>query len=313
MRAKVVPEVLSGDKQIALMITEPHAGSDVQGLTTTAEMSDDGKEWIVNGEKKWWGFELWQARNEDRVRADFLPHRITCGGFATYFTTAVRTGGAGGAGISILLIERSPGLTTRHVYIQSSTLTGTAFVTLEDVRVPVADMIGKVNQGFKALILNLWVPTNCSFKCSNSHPPVSSNHERLVLGTKAVRMSRLVYADALHYAHRRKTFGKLLIEHPVIREKFAQMARQIESTAAWGEHLFYQMQKIPDHIKDERLGGACALFKLQGTRTIEYCAREAAQIMGGIGYTRGGQGGRVERLYREVRGLAIPGGSEEIM
>lgn len=52
---------------------------------------------------------------------------------------------------------------------------------------------------------------------------------------------------------------------------------------------------------------------MQATKTLEYCAREAAQILGGNSYTRGGQGEKVERLYREVRAYAIPGGSEEIM
>ena len=61
------------------------------------------------------------------------------------------------------------------------------------------------------------------------------------------------------------------------------------------------------------LGGPIALLKAQVTTTFEYCAREAAQIFGGLAYTRGGQGEKVERLYREVRGYAIPAGSEEIM
>lgn len=62
-----------------------------------------------------------------------------------------------------------------------------------------------------------------------------------------------------------------------------------------------------------RLGGPIALLKAQSTQCFEYCAREAAQIFGGLAYTRGGQGEKVERLYREVRAYAIPGGSEEIM
>ena len=63
----------------------------------------------------------------------------------------------------------------------------------------------------------------------------------------------------------------------------------------------------------EKLGGATALLKAQSTRVFELCAREAAQIFGGASYVRGGLGEKVERLYREVRAYAIPGGSEEIM
>ena len=62
-----------------------------------------------------------------------------------------------------------------------------------------------------------------------------------------------------------------------------------------------------------KLAGPIALLKAQSTVTMEFCAREAAQIFGGLSYTRGGQGEKVERLYREVRAYSIPGGSEEIM
>ncbi|KAJ3196174.1 hypothetical protein HDU82_001869 [Entophlyctis luteolus] len=117
----------------------------------------------------------------------------------------------------------------------------------------------------------------------------------------------------MKYAHKRKTFGKLLIDHPVIRNKFAHMARQIEATHAWMEVLIYQSMTMDPDLQMLKLGGPIALLKAQSTQTFEYCAREAAQIFGGLAYSRGGQAERVERLYREVRAYAIPGGSEEIM
>ncbi|KAG1078144.1 hypothetical protein G6F42_024405 [Rhizopus arrhizus] len=86
------------------------------------------------------------------------------------------------------------------------------------------------------------------------------------------------------------------------------MIRQVEATHAWMESLAYQTMHMPAEIQPIRLGGPIALCKAQSTQTFEYCAREAAQIFGGLAYTRGGQGEKVERLYREVRG-----GSEEIM
>merc|ERR1711957_1127437 len=70
------------------------------------------------------------------------------------------------------------------------------------------------------------------------------------------------------------------------------------------------MVKLEASIK---LGGHTALLKAQCTKVFEYCAREAAQIFGGLSYTRGGQGEKVERLNREVRAMAVPGGSEEVM
>lgn len=73
------------------------------------------------------------------------------------------------------------------------------------------------------------------------------------------------------------------------------------------------MKTLPKKDQDRLLGGPIALLKAHGSQVFEYCAREAAQIFGGLSYTRGGQGEKVERLYREVRAYAIPAGSEEIM
>lgn len=91
------------------------------------------------------------------------------------------------------------------------------------------------------------------------------------------------------------------------------MARRVESTHAWLEQLIYRSTKMSHQEAMIKLGGPIALLKVQATQTFEFCAREAAQIFGGLSYTRGGQGEKVERLYREVRAYAIPAGSEEIM
>lgn len=91
------------------------------------------------------------------------------------------------------------------------------------------------------------------------------------------------------------------------------MARQIEATAAWLDALIYQASTMGETEAMLRLGGPIAGLKAQSTVTFEFCAREASQIFGGLSYSRGGQGGKIERLYRDVRAYAIPGGSEEIM
>jgi len=91
------------------------------------------------------------------------------------------------------------------------------------------------------------------------------------------------------------------------------MGRHVMATHAALEDLTYQFIKMPKQLQAVALGGHTALLKVQATKTLEFCAREAAQILGGNSYTRGGQGEKVERLYREVRAYAIPGGSEEIM
>lgn len=115
------------------------------------------------------------------------------------------------------------------------------------------------------------------------------------------------------YASKRKTFGVLLRDHPVIREKFANMASRIESTHAWLEAIIFQSTVYDTDTLTMRGGGMIALLKAHSTDVFEYCAREASQVLGGLSYTRGGQGEKIERLSREVRAYSVPGGSVEVM
>ena len=271
---RILPDILNGDKRICLAITEPDAGSDVANLTCEAKLSEDGKHYIVNGEKKW----------------------ITNGIWCDYFTTAVRTGTpeSGMSGISVLLIERTEGVSTRKMDCQGVWSSGTTYITFEDVKVPVENLIGKENQGFKVIMTNF-------------------NHERIGIIIQCLRFSRVCFEESVKYANKRKTFGQKLINHPVIRMKLAHMARQIEASYAWLENLVYQCQKMGETEAMLRLGGAIAGLKAQATTTFEFCTKEAAQIFGGLAYSRGGQGAKVERLYRDTLAYKIPGGSEEIM
>lgn len=272
VKKRVVGPVLKAEKVICLAITEPMAGSDVANIRTTAVR--EGDHYIVNGEKKW----------------------ITNGIFADYFTVAVKTDPkAGGKGISMLLIEKTmPGVKTRKMKCSGVWSSGTTYITFEDVKVPVGNLIGKENKGFQLIMKNF-------------------NHERFGICAMTNRFSRVCFEDSLKFAVKRKTFGKALIQHDVIRWKLAEMARLIESTHAWLEQTVYQLQTMHPMEADMKLGGVTALLKVQCTKVFEYCAREAAQIYGGLSYTRGGQAERVERLNREVRAMAVPGGSEEVM
>ncbi|KAJ3056228.1 hypothetical protein HK097_007711 [Rhizophlyctis rosea] len=294
LKDKVVKDCLAGRKNICLAITEPSAGSDVANLVSEAKLSPDGKHYILNGEKKW----------------------ITNGVFADYFTVACRTGGPGMNGVSLLLVERTmPGVTTRHMPCSGVWASGTSYIAFEvsrmmfhrealgvlnnaalsqDVRVPVENLIGKENRGFKCIMYNF-------------------NHERMGIAIQSNRFARVCIEECMRYAHKRKTFGKKLIDHPVIRNKLGHMTRMVEATHSWMESLIYQTTRMPEDLQMLKLGGPIALLKVQATQTFEYCAREAAQIFGGLAYSRGGQGEKIERLYREVRAYAIPGGSEEIM
>jgi len=197
-------------------------------------------------------------------------------------------------GISVLLIENGPGVSLRQMDCQGVWGSGTTYITFEDVKVPVENLLGKENQGFKVIMTNF-------------------NHERLGIVIQCNRFSRVLYEESVKYANKRMTFGKKLIEHPVIRMKLAQMARQIEACHNWLENIVYQCQMMGATESLLRLGGAIAGLKAQATTTFQFCALEAAQIFGGLAYTRGGQGAKVERLYRDVKAYMIPGGSLEIM
>ena len=273
MHREVVQPCLLGEAVVCLCITEPGHGSDVANLTTEAKKTADGRHFVVNGAKKW----------------------ITNGVFADFFTVAVRTGQSGMKGVSLLLMDRNmPGLTTRQMQCSGVWASGTTYITFEDVLVPVENLIGKENEGFLVMMNNF-------------------NHERLGFIGQASRFSRVLLEESLKYANKRKTFGKKLMEHTVIRQKLALMTAKIECVHAAYEHMVYQTQTMTRAESNVKLGGAIALLKAQASQTMEFCAREAAQIFGGLSYSRGGQGEKIERLYREVRAIAIPGGSEEIM
>ena len=262
MKQRVAPDVLAGEKIHALAITEPSGGSDVANLKTRAER--DGNDWVVNGSKMF----------------------ITGGMRADYYTVAVRTGGEGAAGISLLLIERErEGFTRTLLQKQGWWASDTAALYFDDVRVPAENLIGEENKGFIGIMNNF-------------------NNERLWMAASSNAMARVCLEDALAWARDRQTFGQRLADHQVIRHKLVEMARQINATQAYLEQC---AQRVAD---GEKPVADLSMLKVQATLTMEFCAREAMQILGGAGYMRGN---RVERIYREVRVMAIGGGSEEIM
>ena len=262
LRARVLPSVLAGEKIAALAVTEPSGGSDVARLKTAARR--DGGDYIVNGQKMF----------------------ITSGYRADFYTVAVRTGGEGLGGISLLMIERErPGFERTKLKKMGWWASDTAALYFDDVRVPVANLIGEENQGFKAIMQNF-------------------NYERLGMSAGALGYAQTCLDEATAYARERHTFGKPLIENQVIRHKLVDMAMRINSGQAYLEDLTWR-----DMQGDPVVADVCML-KVHATAAMEFCANETMQILGGAGYMRGG---KVERIYRETKVMAIGGGSAEIM
>jgi acyl-CoA dehydrogenase len=263
MKEMVAPPVLAGTRHISLGITEPGGGSDVAQLATTAVR--DGDHFVVNGSKTF----------------------ITGGMRANWVSTAVRTGGDGAGGVSMLLIPTdAEGFSRTELdKKQGWWASDTATLYFDNLRVPVENLIGEENQGFKVIMTNF-------------------NSERMFMAASMEALGRVCLEEAVEWARERKTFGKRLADHQVIRHKISQMKQRLNATQAYIRICYETIEAGNPNPGD------IAMLKVQASETMEFCAREAMQILGGIGYMRGS---RVERIYREVRVNAIGGGSEEIM
>jgi acyl-CoA dehydrogenase len=262
-RARFVRPVLAGDKIAALAITEPGAGSDVSGIGTKAVQ--DGDHYIVNGAKTF----------------------ITSGCRADFVTTAVRTGGPGYGGISMLVIEKgTPGFSVSKKLKKTGWwASDTAELAFQDCRVPIANRIGGENEGFASIMVNFV-------------------NERLFLAGQCVAIAELAYRESIKYARERGAFGKQLTGFQVIRHKLADMATRIAAARA------LTAQVTVAAAAGSATPGAAAMAKNAASDMCTAVCDEAVQIHGGYGYMREYL---VERLYRDARLYPIGGGTREIM
>ena len=265
MKRRVLPSIIAGEKISALAITEPSGGSDVARLLTRAKL--EGNDYVVNGEKTF----------------------ITSGMRADYYTVAVRTGGPGAAGVSLLLIERDrPGFTRHELKKMGWWCSDTATLRFDNCRVPAANLIGEENTGFRTIMRNF-------------------NSERLGMSAAAVGFAQVCLDDALAWARERQTFGKRLVEHQAISHKLVDMQMRIHAARALVYDTAYKLMQAP---RDSGTIAQLCMTKNFATRTMQHCADEAVQTLGGAGFIRGS---RAERVYREVKVMTIGGGAEEIM
>jgi acyl-CoA dehydrogenase len=276
LQARFLPDLLTGRKRTCIAITEPSAGSDVANISTTATKSPDGKSYILNGSKKWITNAIW----------------------SDYACMAVRTGtvDSGPAGLSLLMVplQNHRGVSLRRLIPSGQRSAGTTFITLDDVHVPTSNLLGVEGQGMKYIMTNF-------------------NHERLTIAVGVTRQARVALAAAFAYCLRREAFSKPLIDQPVVRHRLAKAGAELESLSAWTEQILYQMAHLPPKAADTQLGGLVALAKAKAGLVLNECAQCAVLLFGGNGYTTTGQGEIAERIYREVMGVRIPGGSEDVM
>ena len=113
--------------------------------------------------------------------------------------------------------------------------------------------------------------------------------------------------EAVAWARERQTFGKRLVEHQAMRHKLVDMQMRIHAARAMVYDTAYKLTQAP---ADTAAIAQLCMTKNLTTRTMQFCADEAVQTLGGAGFVRGT---RSERIYREVKVMTIGGGTEEIM
>jgi acyl-CoA dehydrogenase len=260
---RVAHPVLAGEKIVSLAVTEPEAGSDVASLRTRAVR--DGDEYVVSGSKLY----------------------ITSGTRADFFTVAVRTGGEGARGISLLLVERDlPGVTVSAPLRKMGWLcSDTAELHFDEVRVPAGNLIGPENAGFYA-IMNQFAA------------------ERLSLAVQAYATAQRCVDLTRAWITRRETFGRPLARRQVVRHRVAEMARQTDVARTYTREVADAWQAGDEVI------ARVAMAKNTAVAACDYVVDNAVQLHGGLGYMRESE---VERHYRDSRILGIGGGTNEIM
>jgi acyl-CoA dehydrogenase len=258
----VARPVLAGQRRIAFAVTEPSGGSDAAALQTRAERR--AGHWLVNGVK---------TLISGALRADDV-------------LVAVRTGGAGAGGISLLLIDTaSAGISRRAVPGLGWYSSSNGTLEFHDVQVPLDRLIGPENRGFAALAGQF-------------------NIERLSGVAAALALSRVAVAEAIAWSQQRQVFGKRLIEHQVARHKLVDLVAAIRAGYAYLDQCIWRMQRGDAVVAD------IAMLKFLSTRTLERCAREAMHLLGQHAYAGAS---RSERIHRETRIFALGGGTEEIL
>lgn len=259
-----VKPTLRGELIGSLAITEPGGGSDVGHLRTTAVR--DGDHYVVNGSKTY---------ITSAVRGD-------------YVVTAVRTGGTGAAGVSLLVVEKgTPGFeVSRKLDKMGWRSSDTAELSFTDARVPAHNLVGAENSGF--------------FQIAQAF--VS---ERIGLAVQAYSSAQRCLDLTAAWCRDRETFGRPLISRQAVQNTLAEMARRIDVARV------YSRTVVERYVAgDTNLITEVCFAKNTAVEAGEWVVNQAVQLFGGMGYMTECE---VERQYRDMRILGIGGGTSEIM
>jgi alkylation response protein AidB-like acyl-CoA dehydrogenase len=275
-KARYLPRLGSGELVGAYALTEPQAGSDALASRTTATLTPDGRHYLLNGQKMW----------------------ITNGGFADLFTIFAKVNGDK---FTAFLVERAMGIVSGRDEIKLG-LDGssTTALMLDNVKVPVENVLGEIGQGHKVALNVL-------------------NFGRVKLGSRNMSGVKLALGHAVKYAKERRQFGRAIAEFGLIKEKLAGMAVR----AFVGDAMSYRTLGDVDRALDsidrhetahvmktiEGFAVECSINKVWTSEALAWAVDEAIQVFGGNGYSREFP---VERMYRDARITRIYEGTNEI-
>ncbi len=260
---RYVRPTLAGDLIGALAVTEPGGGSDVAGLRTRAVR--DGDSWVINGAKTY----------------------ITSGVRADFVTTAVRTGGPGHGGVSLVVVDKgTPGFSvSRRLDKMGWRCSDTAELAFDDVRVPLGNLVGQEGGGFVQIMQQF-------------------QSERISMAVQAYATAQRCLDLTLQWVKDRETFGRPLSSRQVVRHKLADMARRTWEAKTCTRAAMEQWLASGDAVLE------VSMAKNTACAACDHVVDEAVQLFGGMGYMRETE---VERHYRDSRILRIGGGTDEIM
>ena len=275
-KARYLPRLASGELVAAYALTEPGSGSDALAAKTTATLTGDGQHYLLNGRKMW----------------------ITNGGFADLFTIFAKVDGTRFTGF---LVERAMGVVSgpdeHKLGLDGSSTTE---LILDDVKVPVDNVLGVVGEGHKVAFNTL-------------------NLGRVKLGSRNLACAKLALANAAQYARERRQFGKPIGEFGLIKHKLAEMSIR----CFVGDAMVYRTLGDVDRALAtvdpadgpavlatiERFAVECSINKVATSEILAYAVDESLQVYGGNGYSREFP---AERPYRDARITRIYEGTNEI-